>query len=72
DAIPETEYQEKSGLRAYQLKHYPGAALAPDVHWNFEKFLIDRSGRVTRRFGSDTDPKAPVVVQAIEHALAES
>ena len=71
-AKPETEYRSDSGIRAYQWRNHPEIAGAPDVHWNFEKFLIDRRGKVVRRFGSDTDPLAPVIVQAVEEALSET
>jgi glutathione peroxidase len=27
-----------------------------DIHWNFEKFLIGRDGRVLRRYPSGTKP----------------
>lgn len=27
-----------------------------DIRWNFEKFLIDESGKVIRRYGSGTNP----------------
>ena len=71
-AKPETEYRSDSGIRAYQWRNHPEVAASPEVHWNFEKFLVDRSGKVVRRFGSDTDPLAPVIVQAVEEALSES
>ena len=29
----------------------------PDIPWNFTKFLIDREGRVVRRFGPRTTPE---------------
>lgn len=29
-----------------------------DIPWNFTKFLLDRSGRVVRRFGPTTTPEA--------------
>ncbi len=45
-------------------------AEAGDVAWNFEKFLLDRSGRPLTRFGPGTEPDDPRVVQAIEDALA--
>ncbi|MGV3710879.1 MAG: glutathione peroxidase [Gemmatimonas sp.] len=70
EAIPDAEFKEDSGIRAYQLKHFPDDANSPEVHWNFEKFLIDRSGKVARRFGPDTEPQAPTVVQAVEDALS--
>lgn len=40
------------------------------VKWNFEKFLIDRQGRVVGRFRSKTKPDSPEMTQAIETALA--
>ena len=42
-----------------------------EINWNFNKFLIDRSGRVAARYGSRTTPDAPELKQAIERALAE-
>ncbi|MEO7995840.1 MAG: glutathione peroxidase [Gemmatimonadaceae bacterium] len=69
DAKPETEFKADSGILKYQLEHHPETATSTEVHWNFEKFLIDRTGKVARRFGPDTEPRAEVVVQAIEEAL---
>jgi glutathione peroxidase len=45
---------------------------AGDISWNFNKFLIDRNGRVIARFDSEDDPESPKVTKAIEAALAES
>lgn len=41
------------------------------ITWNFNKFLVDRQGRVVYRFGSRATPAAPEVVAAIEKLLAE-
>lgn len=41
-----------------------------DVMWNFEKFLIGRDGAVIGRFAPDLEPKHPLLVAAIESALA--
>ena len=41
-----------------------------DISWNFEKFLIDRSGKVINRFSPRTKPDAEEVTAAIETALA--
>ncbi|MFT3978618.1 MAG: glutathione peroxidase [Sphingomonas bacterium] len=43
---------------------------APELLWNFEKFLIGRDGEVVARFAPDTAPTDPVLVEAIEKALA--
>jgi glutathione peroxidase len=39
-----------------------------DIRWNFEKFLVDRQGTVTR-FAPAVTPEAPQLVTAIEAAL---
>ena len=41
----------------------------PEVLWNFEKFLMDREGRVVARFSPNTTPDDPELVQAIERLL---
>jgi glutathione peroxidase len=40
-----------------------------DISWNFEKFLIDKNGKVVARFSPKTLPDSPEVVTAIEKAL---
>jgi len=42
---------------------------APELLWNFEKFLVDRHGKVVARFAPDTAPNDPAVIAAIEAAL---
>jgi glutathione peroxidase len=42
----------------------------PGILWNFEKFLIGRNGNVAARFSPDVTPDDPLVVSAIEYALA--
>ncbi|MFE9577905.1 glutathione peroxidase [Nocardia sp. NPDC006044] len=42
---------------------------AGDVQWNFEKFLIDRDGKVAGRFRPTVTPDAPALVAAIESLL---
>jgi len=39
-----------------------------DIQWNFEKFLVDREGNVTR-FAPTVTPSDPALVAAIENAL---
>jgi glutathione peroxidase len=41
-----------------------------EIGWNFEKFLIDRQGRLIGRFPTRVDPQSPEVVAAIQKALA--
>ncbi|MGE0879330.1 MAG: glutathione peroxidase [Acidimicrobiia bacterium] len=40
-----------------------------DVRWNFEKFLVDKSGNVVARFAPQMTPNDPAVVAAIESAI---
>jgi glutathione peroxidase len=42
---------------------------APEVLWNFEKFLVGRDGQVAARFAPNTAPEDPALVAAIEAAL---
>ncbi len=39
------------------------------IGWNFEKFLISRSGEVVGRFKSAVDPESPALVKAVETEL---
>ncbi len=41
-----------------------------DVLWNFEKFLVGRDGKVVGRFAPDVVPDDPLLIEAIEKALA--
>jgi len=40
-----------------------------EIAWNFEKFLIDRNGRLIKRFKSKAKPSDPEFTQAIESLL---
>jgi len=37
--------------------------------WNFNKYLINQTGKVVMHFGSNTAPDDPALLQAIEHLL---
>ena len=41
------------------------------VRWNFQKYLVDRSGQVVARFDSRTRPEDPALVDRIEAELAK-
>ena len=45
---------------------------APELLWNFEKFLVNRKGEVVARFAPNTEPDAPAFVAAIEAELAKA
>lgn len=41
-----------------------------DIAWNFEKFLVDPSGKVAGRFSSRVAPESPQLNEAIQQALS--
>jgi glutathione peroxidase len=41
-----------------------------EVLWNFEKFLVDRNGRLVERFSPDIAPDDPRLLAAIDRELA--
>jgi len=55
-------------LKGYGIDTNP----APEVLWNFEKFLVSRRGEVVRRFSPDTAPDDAALVGAIEAELGKS
>lgn len=64
--LSEVPFREK--LKGYGIDVNP----EPELTWNFEKFLVSRSGEVAQRFAPDTQPDAPVLMAAIEAELAKS
>jgi glutathione peroxidase len=47
-----------------------GSPLPGEVSWNFSKFLVNREGRLVKRFDSNTEPDDPELLRAVESALA--
>jgi glutathione peroxidase len=39
------------------------------ISWNFNKFLVDRSGKIVARFSSKDEPESEKVIQTVEQAL---
>lgn len=62
--LPGTDFRAK--LAGYGIE----TGAPNEVLWNFEKFLVDRNGKVIDRFAPDVPPDADVLVAAIESALA--
>ena len=66
---PEARSLPGTDFRAALRGHGITPTEAPEVLWNFEKFLIGRDGTVIDRFSPDTAPDADIIVAAIEKAL---
>jgi glutathione peroxidase len=62
--LPGTDFRAK--LEEYGIK----TGAPSEILWNFEKFLVDRSGKVIARFAPDVPPDAEIVVSTIERALS--
>ena len=70
--FPILSKQDVNGNNRSKLYRYlisSPAGQDKDIRWNFEKFLVDRDGKVLARFPSSTRPDAPELLKAIEAAL---
>ena len=67
-AVSVSEVPWRDKLKGYGIEANP----EPELLWNFEKFLVSRSGKVVERFAPDTQPDAPELKAAIESELAKS
>jgi glutathione peroxidase len=58
---------DKHSLYRYLTEQSP---FPGEVEWNFQKYLVDRSGKVVARYHHRTKPLAPDIVQDVERVLA--
>ena len=63
--------ESKAPLYRFLTSKSTNPQWAGDVSWNFEKFLIDREGRIVGRFLSAVEPMSAEVTGAVESALAK-
>jgi glutathione peroxidase len=61
--------KQAAPLYAYLTSEQTGLDDTGEVRWNFEKFLVDKDGRVIKRFRTRVEPDSPEVIAAIEAAL---
>lgn len=66
---PERVKKEDGQLEGKLKEHGLLSGDPEDIMWNFEKFLIDKEGKVVRRFAPDIAPTDPVLVKAIEESI---
>ena len=59
----------KTPLYAFLTSGGGDASLAGDVKWNFQKYLIDRSGKLVGVYSTKIDPMSPEFTAAIEKLL---
>lgn len=64
---------EVKGDEIHSLFRYLTNAQNPDftgdIRWNFEKFLVDRNGKLVHRFRSKVEPDSDELLNAIESYL---
>lgn len=65
EAIGDGPFRER--LKGYGIE----SANTSDVLWNFEKFLLDRKGKVVARFAPDVAADDPRLLAALETQLAQ-
>jgi glutathione peroxidase len=65
---------ESMSVRADPAPLWAAIAEQPDSgppSWNFTKYLVDKDGHLIERFSTTLAPEDPIIVGAIEKALAE-
>ncbi len=62
---------DKHPLYKYLTEPETNPQYAGEIKWNFNKFLVDKQGRVIARFDSKDKPMDDTVVQAVEAALKQ-
>ena len=65
-AVSPTGEDFRGRLKGYGMTPNP----EPGILWNFEKFVIGKTGEVVARFTPDTPPDNPALLEAIDKALA--
>ncbi|MFZ0338653.1 MAG: glutathione peroxidase [Terracidiphilus sp.] len=63
---------DPAGWAAVLKQHNIDANPAPEIQWNFEKFIVGRNGEVAARFAPNTAPDAPELIAAVESELAKN
>ena len=59
----------RENLNGYLKQHNAMTNPEPGILWNFEKFLVDRNGKIVARFSPEVLPDDPAVISAIESTL---
>ena len=63
--------EDQEPLYQYLTGKETNPNFAGDITWNFNKFLVDKNGKIIARFSSKDAPQSDAVVQAVEKALAQ-
>jgi len=61
--------EDKTPIYGFLTQQETNPGFSGDISWNFNKFLVDPTGKVIARFESADEPESPKVIEAIEKAL---
>lgn len=61
--------EDKHALYKYLTDKTTNPEFGGEISWNFNKFLVDRNGKIIARFDSKEKPEGEKITQAIEQAL---
>lgn len=61
--------RDKNPLYQFLTDKKANPTTGGEIAWNFTKFLIDKNGKVIRRFGSSVKPESAELINAVESAL---
>lgn len=62
--------EDQDPLYSFLTRKETNPDFAGDISWNFNKFLVDRKGKVVARFTSKDKPDGEAITAAIEKYLA--
>ena len=68
-AISKGQNKPDNDFDAKMAKYGNDTSQSRDIRWNFEKFLIDRKGKVVARFMPDVEPTNELITNEIEKHL---
>jgi glutathione peroxidase len=69
DSVPEATKKAGGDLESRLTEKGLGRKNPKDVLWNFEKFLVDRSGKVVARFAPDITADDDVLLKSVKEQL---
>jgi len=61
--------KDKHPLYRFLTEEATNLEFAGEISWNFNKFLVDKNGKIIARFGSKIKPEDEQIITAIEAAL---
>jgi len=61
--------EDKHPLYRFLTEEATDQDFAGEISWNFNKFLVDKNGKIIARFGSRVKPEDESLIAAIEKAL---